>query len=191
MTIARLVRVATLVSLALAPRAAGASPTAGDVTRVFLVRHAERLELAGVPDPPLTLAGSRRAAALGRLLRSADVATVFATQFLRCRATAESVSVATGAPVAVMHSDSSAALARTVRGRFRGRTVVIVGHSDSLPHVLAELGWEGREAVEPWSYDDLGLLELRGDDPPQFVHLHYGGAADTTGTHGVPATMKP
>ena len=168
--------------------AAPAAPAA-EVTRVFLARHAERMEIPGDNDPPLTFAGRRRAAALGRLLRSANVATVFATQFLRSRATAESVGVATGAPVEVMHSDSSATLARMVRTRFHGRTVVIVGHSDSLPNVVAELGWEGAEATKPWSYEDLGLLELRGDEPPQFVHLHYGGAADTTGMHGAAPAM--
>lgn len=179
--------ISAIACAVLLDRVAVAAPAApAEVTRVFLARHAERMIIPGEADPPLTAAGMRRSALLGRVLRSANVATVFSTPFLRCRATAESVAVATGAPVEVMHSDSSAALARAVRERFRGRTVVIVGHSDSLPNVAAELGWEGTEALKPWSYEDLGLLELRPDEPPQFVHLHYGGAADTTGM-SVPA----
>ena len=180
--------------LAPSPPAAGPAPAgASGVTRVFLARHAERLSEPGDTDPPLTAAGRRRAALLGRMLRSADVAAVFATPFARARATAESVSVATGAPVEIMHSDSSAALARVVRERFRGRTVVIIGHSDSLPNVVAELGWEGVEATRAWSYDDLGLLETRPGEPAQFLHLHYGGPADTTGMSGAgpPGSMKP
>ena len=121
---------------------------------------------------------------LGRMLRSARVAVVFSSQFTRSVATAESVSVATGAPVEIVHSDSSMALARTIRERFHGRTVVIVGHSDSLPHVVAELGWEESEAWEPWSYDDLCLVEVRTGEPPALVHMHYGGPADTTGMSG-------
>jgi len=175
--------VALALVLAAPTRAPAATPP---TTRVFLARHAERMVLPGDADPPLTAAGARRAATLGRLLRGADVAAVFTTQFRRARATADSVAAATHAPVEVVHSDSSAALARIVRTRFAGRTVVIVGHSDSLPHVVAELGWEGAEAVEGWSYDDLNMLEWRGDEPPQLVRLHYGGAADTTGMHGPP-----
>jgi broad specificity phosphatase PhoE len=169
------------------PAVAPAAPAAAEVTRVFLVRHAERMNVPGVADPPLTDAGRRRAALLGRMLRSAHVAQVFSTQFRRAIATAESVSVATGAAVEVVHSDSSAALARTIRQRFHGRTVVVIGHSDSLPNVVAELGWEAAEATQPWSYDDLCLLEARAGEPPQLVHLHYGGPADTT---GVSSTMR-
>jgi len=167
-----------------APVAAPAA--APEVTRVFLARHAERVIRPGVDDPPLTAAGRRRAVMLGRLLRSVDVARVFTTQFLRSRATAESIGVATGAPVETVHSDSSAALARMVRERFHGRTVVIVGHSDSLPNVMAELGWEGAEAIRGWSYDDLVVLEFRGSEPPQILHLHYGGPADTTDMSSAP-----
>jgi len=170
--------------LALLVTPAWASAPVTEVTRVFLARHAERMSIPGDKDPPLTAAGARRAALLGRMLRSADVAVVFSTQFKRARESADSVSVATGAPVEVMHSDSSAALARAIRGRFHGRTVVVVGHSDSLPNVAAELGWEGVEATQPWSYDDLCLIEVRAGERPQCVHLHYGGPADTTGMSG-------
>ena len=162
--------------------ASAASATPPDPpTRVFLARHAESMSIPGNRDAPLTAAGMRRASALGQVLRSSDVVQVFASQFLRSHATAESVSVATHAPLEVVHSDSSAGLARMIRTRFHGKTVVIVGHSDSLPNVVAELGWEGAEAAERWRYDDLGLLEFRDGGPVQFVHLHYGGPADTTG----------
>ena len=174
------------------PGMAGAAgrtpPPAMAVTHVFLARHAERF--ATGDDPTLTPAGARRSALLGRMLRSANVTAIFTTQFERAKATADSVSAATGAPVEIVHSDSSARLARIVRERFRGRTVAVIGHSDSLPNVVAELGWEGDEATKPWSYDDLCLLELRGDEPPRLLHLHYGGAADTTGMSGT-AMARP
>ena len=184
-----------VASLLLLPVTAGStsrtSPAARPVTRVFLVRHAERFATEGDANPTLTPAGSRRAALLGRMLRSAHVAAIFATPFERAKATADSVSAATGAPVDIVHSDSSAQLARIVRERFRGRAVVIVGHSDSLPNVVAELGWEGDEATRPWSYDELCLLELRADEPSQRVHLHYGGPADTTGMSGPAGPRRP
>ena len=64
-------------------------------TRVFLARHAESMSIPGNRDAPLTAAGMRRAAALGQVLRSADVAQVFASQFLRSHATAAQCSSCT------------------------------------------------------------------------------------------------
>ncbi len=72
---------------------------------VFLVRHGQ----AAVPDQdgryfskapvPLTPAGEQRAAQAGQLLRKAGVETIWASDLLRARQTAEIISKVVGAPV--------------------------------------------------------------------------------------------
>ena len=62
---------------------------------IFLVRHAEKAAspvrqvtpamTAAGDDPPLSAAGRERAARLAAILRSAGIAHVFSTEFLRTR----------------------------------------------------------------------------------------------------------
>lgn len=78
---------------------------AGPYALVFLVRHGQ----AAVPDQdgryfskapvPLTRAGEQHAALAGELLREAGVETIWASDLLRARQTAEIISAATAAPV--------------------------------------------------------------------------------------------
>jgi len=78
----------------------------GPCALVFLVRHGQ----AAVPDAegryfsktpvPLTPAGEQHAALAGELLREAGVETIWASDLLRARQTAEIISAATAVPVA-------------------------------------------------------------------------------------------
>lgn len=74
-------------------------------TLVFLVRHGQ----AAVPDQdgryfskapvPLTPTGEQRAAQAGQLLRTAGIETIWASDLLRARQTADIISKVAGAPV--------------------------------------------------------------------------------------------
>ena len=78
---------------------------AGPYALVFLVRHGQ----AAVPDQdgryfskapvPLTRAGEQHAALAGELLREAGVESIWASDLLRARQTAEIISAVTAAPV--------------------------------------------------------------------------------------------
>ena len=110
-------------------------------TTIVLVRHAER---PPGTDPDLLPEGRARAADLARTLEHAKVRAIFHTSFKRTRQTAESLSARTGVamtevPVA---ADASAHVADVVSRMlaFKGQTVVYVGHSNTVPAVIAALG---------------------------------------------------
>ena len=110
-------------------------------TTMVLVRHAER---PPGTDPDLLPEGRARAGDLARALQRANVRAIFVTSFKRTRQTAESLSAQTGVamtevPVA---ADASAHVAEVVRqmSAFGGQTVVYVGHSNTVPAVIAALG---------------------------------------------------
>jgi len=78
-----------------------ALPERGGATRLLLVRHAEPDESMhgrcyGSLDPPLSAAGLRRAAAVGELLRSHDIAAVYTSPLQRAFETARAVATAHG-----------------------------------------------------------------------------------------------
>ncbi|MDQ3170747.1 MAG: histidine phosphatase family protein, partial [Acidobacteriota bacterium] len=109
-------------------------------TMVVIVRHAEAVPDAG-RDPVLGDAGRARAAALAEALRDAGVAAVYATQYQRTRLTGADVAAAANIEVTVRAIEGSAdeyaaALATHVLSSHAGRTVVIVGHSNTVPALV-------------------------------------------------------
>ncbi|HJU72766.1 MAG TPA: histidine phosphatase family protein [Gemmatimonadaceae bacterium] len=110
-------------------------------TTMILVRHAER---PPGTDPDLLPEGRARAGDLARALQRANVRAILVTSFKRTKQTAESLSAQTGVamteiPVA---ADASAHVAEVVRqlSASGGRTVVYVGHSNTVPAVISALG---------------------------------------------------
>ncbi|MGQ0642154.1 MAG: SixA phosphatase family protein [Gemmatimonadaceae bacterium] len=111
-------------------------------TTMVLVRHAER---PPGTDPDLLPDGRARAGDLARSLQRANVRAILHTTFKRTRQTAESLAAQTGialTEVAIAGSDATAHAADVARRllAFKGQTVVYVGHSNTVPAVIAALG---------------------------------------------------
>lgn len=104
-----------------------------------VVRHAEKAtEDPG--DPVLTDAGRQRAAALADALADAPVAAVYATDFQRTQQTAAPVAARHGLAVTTYDAKqpADAFAARLRRDHARG-TVVVVGHSNTVPGIVSAL----------------------------------------------------
>lgn len=129
-------------------------------TTIYAVRHAERDGPSRDPalaDP----AGTDRARLLARELSREPLAAVFASEYRRTRDTA--------APTAAAHHltvDSSfragdeAALARHILDRYAGRSVLVVGHSNTVPSLLRELGAPGDWSLSEKTYDRLFVVTV-------------------------------
>jgi phosphohistidine phosphatase SixA len=157
------------------PLATAPTPAARDttVTTVIVVRHAEKdTDWAG-SDPPLSEAGRARAAALAHALADAHVDAIYATHFVRARATAEPLAALTRDSIEVVDQDHPDALAARIWNRDRGRTVLIVGHSDTVPAIVRSLGG-AMDDLASGQFDALIVITRRGDQPPQMVRLRYG-----------------
>ena len=107
---------------------------------VILVRHADKLEAPSV-DPALSPAGEQRARALGEALRDGPLAAIYVTEYRRTRQTAAPVAEVTGAEVIEIPADDSSELLQRLRAH-RGEIVLVVGHRNSVPGVVSELGGE-------------------------------------------------
>lgn len=128
-----------LVLFALLACGAG-DPAPEDVavdTVFFLTRHAEK---GSGQDPELLPAGEARARRLAERLKSANVGAVYSTDFQRTKATAGPVAKVHGLPVTVYPADAGAGkLAQEWLRKHRGRTVVVVGHSNTIPRIVNAL----------------------------------------------------
>lgn len=180
---------AALLFLLVAPGVCAGQSAAGGgeakATTVFLVRHAEKADVPGA-DPPLSDAGRARAEALSRLLQSANVKAVFASQYQRTRLTGEPLAKRLGVavsavPLGVKTSNPREITEESVRELTKrveahaGEAVLIVGHSNSVPDVIRALGGDVVPKIDESSFDDLFVVTVYGGGRAKVVHLKYGG----------------
>ncbi|HUH12908.1 MAG TPA: histidine phosphatase family protein [Longimicrobiales bacterium] len=141
-------------------------------TVVYVVRHAEKAD-DGSSDPALTAAGEARARVLAERLASVDLAAVFATQFQRTRATAAPAARAAGVAVTVQEARSgrvaedARALAERIRAEHQGRSILVVGHSNTVPAFLEALSGASPGEMGEHDHDDLFIVELPWQGAPR------------------------
>lgn len=133
-------------------RASDAPPPKG---LILLVRHAERppLEAPG-DDPSLTDAGKVRAERLASAVAKYEVRAIYVTRFRRTRETAEPAAQRLGLKP-IVESDTTE-LVKALKARGDG-TVLVVGHSDTIPDVVKAFGGPA-VAIDDDDFDDLFVL---------------------------------
>jgi broad specificity phosphatase PhoE len=145
-------------------------------TIVILVRHGER-GTEPADDPRLTPAGEERALALVEALRDAKVDVVIHTPRVRTRDTALPVARHFGITPEVVPLSAGAshieAMAAAVR-KHHGKTVVVVGHSNTIMQYIAALGGPRRADLCDHQYNGLYTLVLIHGDA-HLVEGQYGG----------------
>ncbi len=140
------------------------------VTTVIVVRHAEKH--AEGDDPGLTAAGTARAATLAGMLRDLPVRAAFCSPFRRTRDTLAPLCAARGlTPVALPAADGKGLAAR-IREHHQGETVVVAGHSNTVPAILQALGVTEKIEMTEADYDRLYVVTL-GLDGPRLLPLHF------------------
>ena|SRR5688572_6818538 len=147
---------------------------ATDVTTVILVRHAEKMVVTH-QDPALSEAGAARATELARVLADVPIDAIYVTHYLRTHETAGPIAKARGLePIKTKASATYAAeLAKTIREKHRGQTVLVVGHTNSTVSVMRELGVENPPEIAETRYDDLFICTV-SEGKTRMLPLRYG-----------------
>jgi broad specificity phosphatase PhoE len=171
--------VVALLVLASAPAARADAAAAGEPALVVIVRHAEKAT-APKDDPPLSAAGAERARALANALAHAGVTAVVTTQLKRTQETAQPIVdaleltpevVAVGdEPVATHAANVAAAVRRHSKG-----VVLVVGHSNTVPDIIAALGGPRIPEICESQYANLFVL-APGPAQARLVRGAYGAA---------------
>jgi len=140
---------------------------------VILVRHAERAaEPAG--DPALTPAGEQRAQALAQALAGLRVNAIVTTPLRRARDTAAPLAKALGVQPQVVEARGGAHVPAVVEAvRAQTGVVLVVGHSNTVPAILAALGGPKLADLCETSFHHAFLLQL-GADAPRWAQFSYG-----------------
>ena len=146
------------------------------VTTVYLVRHAEKADTTR--DPVLSAAGTRRANALADSLARARIDAIVVTELQRTRLTADPIAQRLGlTPIVIPAAGATeahvAAVAGTILNRFAGKTVLVVGHSNTVPAIIRALGVAEPVTIADPEYDAFFVVRVRPDGTATLTRSRY------------------
>ncbi len=157
---------------------------AGEATVVVFVRHAEKAT-DDPRDPSLSEAGRARAEALARTLAGAGLDAAYATEFRRTRQTAAPAAEAAGLAVTVRPAAGidPAAYAEALQGEVRalpaGSTVLVVGHSNTVPALVQAFSGQPAAEMPETEYDRYTVVVL-DEAEPRVLTQRYGSSSCAT-----------
>jgi broad specificity phosphatase PhoE len=152
-----------------------ASAQGGAVTTLIFVRHAE----AGAGDPrnpSLTPAGEQRAQALLKSLSDAGVTAVYTSEYARTQQTGAPVAAAVGVTAVTVPVNSAPGAAMPARSTLEarskelidrilreqaGRTVLVVGHSNTIPILVKLASGKAVDAIAETEFDRMYVVTIR------------------------------
>jgi broad specificity phosphatase PhoE len=149
-----------------------------------LVRHADTAPDSG-SNPPLTAAGAKRAQDLAATLRDTKFSAVITTQLIRTRDTAQPVVAVLGLTPEVVNLNPAErethikTMVAAVR-KHAGGSLLVVGHSGTVPGIIAALGGPRLPDICETVFDNLFML-VPVAGKVQFVHARYGAPSPTPG----------
>lgn len=146
---------------------------AGQTTTVIVLRHAEKA-VEPADDPSLSPRGLARAARLAELLGAASVSAVYASDTRRAQQTAAPLAARHRLPVTVRAGEDVDGLLGDIGARHAGRTVVVVGHSNTVPEIVAALT-RGRRTVQVGEGDfgQVFVVTVTRFGPPTVTEFRY------------------
>ncbi len=160
---------------------------------VLLVRHADIDLPPAVPDESIELnaAGRARAVELARVAEAAGVTTIFTSTAKRTKQTAAPLAEALHLQPKTMPNSLSEFVAN-VASAATGSTILVVGHSTTIPNLIAALGvpFDGPGLR---GFDDLFGLTITAANQASLIRLKYGAGsslpAPAAHTHTAPAPL--
>lgn len=148
-----------------------------NTTTVVVVRHAEK-ELGTIEDPPLSQAGEQRAQLLSRMFGEREspgrIDSIFATDTRRSQRTAAPLAGRLGVEVTTVEAEDIDGLARRIRNSHRGKRVLVVGHSNTVPDIVRALSGGVRvPEIADDDYSAMYIISVPTLGPASVLRLVY------------------
>jgi broad specificity phosphatase PhoE len=150
---------------------------------VYIVRHAEKADASA--DPVLSAAGETRARALLRIMSGDRPDFIITSPLRRTVLTAQPTAMARSLPIEAIDFEGGVEghvgrIVAQVRDLQADQTVLIVGHSNTVPLIARALGYAEAADMPECEFDRLTVLHVMGDSAHGQVSRY--GAASTCPT---------
>ena len=157
-SILTLLLVLNLVSSCATQQKANSQVVSSKMTTYILVRHAEKVK--GVKDPDLTKEGLERAKSLEYLLRDVKIAAIYSSDYKRTQQTALPTAKAKKMEVQSYDPRDLTGLIEKVEKEYAGKTVLIVGHSNTTPALAKLLTGTDYASFDESIYDNFFMVNI-------------------------------
>ena len=147
-------------------------------TTIIFVRHADK---AATPadDPGLSPAGQRRAAELTRQLVDADVVAgvdaIYSTPYRRTQETVRPLADALDLPINIYDASDTEAVLERILKEHKGKIILVVGHSNTVPVLIANLGASKKvPPIHEDEYDNIYIISIPWFGKTKTIRLRFG-----------------
>ncbi|HFB64954.1 MAG TPA: hypothetical protein ENJ60_05360 [Aeromonadales bacterium] len=130
---------AFVVIVCIVPYFAAASSSHCAPNEIYIVRHVEKLIIAGERDPDLSPLGYQHARALDEKLKTIKFDRVMATQYKRTQLTVKPIAKRNLKKLAIYNAADVNSLATSLLHACQ-QNIIVAGHSNTVPELLKALG---------------------------------------------------
>ena len=147
-------------------------------TTIIFVRHAEK-STEPPDDPGLSEAGQRRVAELTRQLVDADVVAgidaVYATDYNRTQETARPIADALNLPINTYDAQDTETVLTEILRNHKGKIILVVGHSNTVPVLIANLGASKKvPPINESEYDNIYIISIPWFGKTKTIRMRIG-----------------
>ena len=144
------------------------------VTKIFFVRHAEKA-LNIKKDPPLNEKGIERANELAYIMQKIEFADFFSTPYKRTVDTLKPLADSKNKKIIRYNPGEMKVFLKRILKDYKGKTVIISGHSNTVPQMLNFLlNKQKFQAMDDSTYDNLFLVCAGSIGDIEVVNLKFG-----------------
>jgi broad specificity phosphatase PhoE len=151
------------------------------LTTIILVRHAEKNIEPANTDPDLSAAGQARAQELVRMFGDAGINAIYASQYKRTQQTVKPLSDKLGIPVSQVEAKNTAELIRQIRAQHNGQVILVAGHNNTVPEIIAALGGPQLPIIPETEFDNLYIVTIYRVGRAKLLKLKYGSPMPASG----------
>lgn len=140
------------------------------ITSLIIVRHAEKKNETDTTT--LTTAGYDRSQRLATLLTNTNLSAIYTTPFVRVRQTAEPTAKQKNLSMQDYTPHEISEIDRIITSNL-GKTVLIVGHSNTIPNILNH--YTGSVLENLSNYNDIFVLNIINSklNTNKYLHFYY------------------
>ena len=147
-------------------------------TTIIFVRHAEKA-VTPPDDPGLSAAGQRRVAELTRQLADADVVAgidaIYSTPYRRTQETVRPIADALDLPINIYDASDTEAVLERILKEHKGKIILVVGHSNTVPVLIANLGASKKvPPIHENEYDNIYIISIPWFGKTKTIRLRIG-----------------
>jgi 2,3-bisphosphoglycerate-dependent phosphoglycerate mutase len=147
-------------------------------TTIIFVRHAEQTAFQE-DDPSLSEAGKRRVAELTRQLVDADVVAgidaIYSTPLKRSQETAQPIADALNLPINTYDAADTNSVLERILKKHKGKIILVVGHSNTLPILIANLGASKKvPRIAEREFDNIYIVSIPWFGKTKTIRFRFG-----------------